>query len=163
MLRTLIGAFGLAALWLLMSGLWDKPLILFFGALSVVLSVWVAKRMDAVDGEQIAFALHPIKTIGYVFWLLWEIAKSNLAVAKLILSGDDCRNQKLFMMPVSCKSEIAQVMFANSITLTPGTITVETENDQFVVHALDFGDDDMEALAEMDARVSATETVGRAL
>lgn len=163
MLRTTIGALGLAALWLLMSGLWDKPLILIFGAVSVVLSVWVAKRMDYVDGAQIAFSLNPFKTLGYVFWLLVEIAKSNFAVAKLILAGDNCERQKLFMVPVSCKSEIAQVMFANSITLTPGTITVETENDQFVVHALDFSDGDMVALAEMDARVRATETDGRVL
>ncbi len=161
MLRTVIGALGLAALWLLMSGLWSKPIVLTFGVLSIALSVWVARRMDAVDGEQLAFVLNPLKMTGYLGWLLWEIAKSNIAVAKLILSGDQCKRQKLFMAPVSCESEIAQVVFANSITLTPGTITVETENDQFIVHALDFSDDDMDALAEMDARVRATEMMGQ--
>lgn len=158
MVRTLLGASGLVALWLLMSGLWDKPLILIFGALSVVLTMWIAKRMDQADGEYLAVTLKPFATLKYILWLLAEIAKSNIVVSKLILSGKSPQKQKLFMVPVSCKSEIGQVMFANSITLTPGTITVETENDQFIVHALDFDDSDMDALADMDARVTATES-----
>jgi multicomponent Na+:H+ antiporter subunit E len=158
MVKTLIGGTGLAVLWLLMSGLWDKPLILIFGAISVVLSLWIGKRMDVADGEQLDYAIKPVATVKYVFWLLIEIAKSNIAVAKIILSGKQPDSQRLFMVPVSCKHEITQVMFATSITLTPGTITVETENDQFVVHALEYGEGDMEALADMDARVSAIET-----
>ena len=160
MVRTLLGALGLVALWLLMSGLWDKPLILIFGAVSVVLTVWIVKRMDEADGEHLDVTLKPFATFKYILWLLAEIAKSNIAVTKLILSGKSPERQKLFMVPVSCKSEIGQVMFANSITLTPGTITVETENDQFIVHALDFDDSDMDALADMDARVTATESEG---
>jgi len=158
MVRTLFGALGLAVLWLLTSGLWDKPLILIFGVISIALTMWVAKRMDAADGDHLTIMLRPLETFKYVCWLMVEIAKSNISVSKLIMSGKEPSKQKLFMVPVTCKSEVGQVMFANSITLTPGTITVETENDQFIVHALDFSDDDMDALAEMDARVSATES-----
>lgn len=160
MKRTLIGALGLAALWLLMSGLWDKPLILIFGLVSIVLVMWLGKRMDAADGDMLDYVLKPFATIKYVAWLMIEIAKSNLTVSRIILSGKEPNRQKLFMVPVSCKSELGQVMFANSITLTPGTITVETENEQFIVHALDFDETDMEALADMDARVAAIETGG---
>ncbi len=160
MVRVIIGAVGLAILWLLMSGIWDKPLILAFGIVSVFLSILIGKRMDAADGEQLRYAIDPIATIKYAYWLLLEIAKSNIAVSKVILSGSLPERQKLFMVPVSCKTELAQVVFANSITLTPGTITVETEFDQFIVHALDFGDGDMDALAEMDARVAAIEKSG---
>ena len=163
MLRTLIGATGLAILWLLMSGLWDKPLILVFGVISIALSIWIGKRIDAADGEQMRYTLRPVAAFKYILWLLLEIAKSNLAVSRIILSGKSPDRQKLFMVPVSCKSELAQVLFANSITLTPGTITVETENEQFIVHALDFGEDTMDALADMDARVAATETHGGGL
>ena len=53
---------------------------------------------------------------------------------------------------------MAQVVFANSITLTPGTVTIESEGKHFLVHAIDFAEGDMEALAEMDAQVSAIET-----
>lgn len=155
--RTLVGAIGLAALWLLMSGLWDKSLILIFGVISIAITLWISKRMDEADGEFLDYALNPLATLKYFIWLLVEIAKSNIAVSKLIITGTNPGKQKLFMVPVSCKSELAQVMFANSITLTPGTITVETENEQFIVHALDFNEGDMESLAEMDRRVSETE------
>lgn len=157
-MRFIIATAGLAILWLLMSGLFDKPLILAFGAISVLLSVFVGIRMDQADGERLAYPLKPLAVVHYFFWLMVEIAKSNWAVTKLILSGREPENQKLFMVPATQKSDIGQVVFANSITLTPGTITVETEHDQFIVHALDFSDGDMAALAEMDARVSAIET-----
>jgi multicomponent Na+:H+ antiporter subunit E len=52
------------------------------------------------------------------------------------------------------------VIFANSITLTPGTVSVETEEGYFLVHAISYSADDMDALADMDARVSATELAG---
>ncbi len=54
-------------------------------------------------------------------------------------------------------SEVAQTVFGNSITLTPGTITVEAEDDFFWVHAVGYDESDHAALAEMDARVTATE------
>ena len=160
MFRTLIGALGLAALWLLMSGLWDKTLILIFGVLSIIFIMVIMRRLDQADGERLEYALSPFRTTTYLLWLLKEIAVSNIAVAKIILSEKQPENQKLFMVPVSCKTELGQVMFANSITLTPGTITVETENDQFIVHALDYSDGDLDALADMDRRVSETETAG---
>ena len=50
------------------------------------------------------------------------------------------------------------MIFANSITLTPGTLTVETEQGEFQIHALDYSDEDLEALADMNRRVSAIET-----
>jgi len=156
--RTIIATSGLVALWLLMSGIYDKSLILIFGAISVALAVWVGKRMDAADGEQLPFPLNPIAVFKYLMWLLVEIAKSNWAVTKVILSGKNPDHQKIFWAPVTQKSDVGQVVYANSITLTPGTITVETQGDHFLVHALDFGDGDMEALADMDARVSAIET-----
>jgi len=54
------------------------------------------------------------------------------------------------------------VIFANSITLTPGTITVETEDGHFLVHAVSYSEDDPDALADMDARITACETAGGA-
>ena len=49
------------------------------------------------------------------------------------------------------------MIFANSITLTPGTVSVETETGHFLVHAVSYTADDMDALADMDTRISATE------
>jgi len=157
MVQGIIAALGLAALWLLMSGLY-KTLILIFGALSVLLTLCIIKRMDKVDEHKLGYDIGVFATAKYLFWLMIEIAKSNWAVTKIILAGKTPENQKMFEVPVTQKSEIGQVVFANSITLTPGTITVESEDDNFIVHALDFDDGDMDALADMDARVSAIET-----
>lgn len=157
MVQGIIAALGLVALWLLMSGLY-KTLILVFGALSVLLTLFILRRIDKVDEHKLGYDIGVLATIKYLFWLMIEIAKSNWAVTKIILSGKIPENQKMFEVPVTQKSEIAQVVFANSITLTPGTITVESEDDNFIVHALDFDDGDIEALADMDARVSAIET-----
>jgi len=87
-----------------------------------------------------------------------EIAKSNWAVSKIILSGERPARQKLLHVPASEKTELGQVIFANSITLTPGTITVETEGGHFLVHAVNFSEGDMEAFAEMDKQVRGIET-----
>jgi multicomponent Na+:H+ antiporter subunit E len=157
MIKGIVAFMGLAALWLLMSGLY-KTLILIFGVLSILLTLWVIHRMDKVDGHKLGYDIGVFATIKYLIWLMVEIAKSNWAVTKIILSGKMPEKQKMFVVPVTQKSEIAQVVFANSITLTPGTITVESEDDHFIVHALDFGEGDMDALADMDARVTAIET-----
>lgn len=157
MARVFFAVLGLASLWLLMSGLY-KPLIFSLGAVSVILTVFIITKMDKVDEHQLGYDISVFSTLKYLVWLFKEIAKSNIAVTKIILSGGKLQDQRMFEIPVSQKSEIAQVVFANSITLTPGTITVETEDDNFIVHALDFNDEDMDGLLEMDTNVSAIET-----
>ncbi len=154
----LIGtAIFLSALWLLMSGLY-KPLILGLGAVSVLLVVYVLHRMDSVDEDRVTLPLSPIASIGYFFWLLVEIARANWAVTKIVLSPKMPITQHLFAVPYTQKSDVGQVIFANSITLTPGTLTVETDLGYFLVHALDYSPDDLVALADMDAHVTAIET-----
>ena len=69
----------LLSLWLLMSGIY-KPLVIGFGVLSVLLAVYVVRRMDAVDGDHLEVRLKPVAFLGYFGWLLVEIAKSNWAV-----------------------------------------------------------------------------------
>jgi len=146
----------LFALWLLMSGIY-KPLIIGFGVVSVAIAVFVVRRMDAVDGDNVQLRLRPVAFFGYILWLLVEIAKANWAVTRIILSPGMATRQHLFRVPFSQKSDLGQVIFANSITLTPGTISVEAEPGHFLVHAVDYSDDDMDAIADMDARVTATE------
>lgn len=118
-------------------------------------------RMNRVDDDRIQIALNPGKFIGYIGWLLVEIAKSNIAVTKTILSSSMPIKQKLFNVPYTQRTDLGQVIFANSITLTPGTVTVETEDGHFLVHALSYSHDDLEALADMDRHVRAAETVVR--
>jgi len=163
--KRVVTAIVLMSAWLLMSGLY-KPILISFGAASVLLVVWVMARMDKVDGDVLHWHIKPIVFMKYQVWLLGEIAKANWIVTCNILSPRLHLRQHMFAVPVSAESDIAQVTFANSITLTPGTITIETEPGhftepgRFLVHALDFSEADLEDLAEMDRRVVACETLG---
>lgn len=159
-LRTILSILTLFAVWLLLSGIY-KPLIVWLGLASSIVAVLVVRRMDAIDGHRLSIPLKPLKMITYLFWLMKEIAVSNIAVTKLILSPDMRLRQHLFRVPNTQRSELGSAIYANSITLTPGTVSVEIERDAFWVHAADFSDDDHVALADMDARVTATETVRR--
>jgi len=136
-------------------------MIVGFGAISSIIATYVVHRMNQVDRDRVPLDLHPIRMVQYWAWLMVEIVKSNIAVTKIILARDMPIRQNLFMTPCSEKTDLAQVIFANSITLTPGTITVETEDDHFWVHALAYSSDDPVALADMSARVLAIETGGR--
>ncbi len=156
-LRTILSILTLFALWLLLSGIY-KPLIVWLGLASSIVAVLVVRRMDAIDGHRLSIPLKPLKFITYLFWLLKEIAVSNIAVTKLILSPDMRLHQHFFRVPNTQRSELGAAIYANSITLTPGTVSVEIDRDAFWVHAADFSDADHAALADMDARVTATET-----
>ncbi len=143
-----------------MSGIYDKPLVIGFGAASSIIAVLISRRMDAIDNQHIEFHVNVAKFFGYLAWLTIEIAKSNWAVTKLVMTPKIRLRQHIFEVPYTQKSPLAQTVFANSITLTPGTITVEVEPDHFIVHALNYSDDDMGALAEMDRRVTGFESRG---
>ena len=147
----------MAALWLLMSGLY-KTLILLFGVFSVILATWLANRMDRMDDELLAYPIGPFLTLRYWGYLIVEIAKANWAVTKIILSAKMPIKQRLFKVPSTQNTDMGRVVFANSITLTPGTITVEIEDDEFLVHALEYGPSELESLADMDRRVTEIET-----
>lgn len=150
-------AVTLMALWLLMSGIY-KPMLIGLGVASVVLVLVIVRRMDRIDGDHLDVSLSPLKSLTYFCWLLIEIAKSNWAVTKIILSPKMAMRQHMFAVPYSQKSDLAQVIFSNSITLTPGTISVETDQDTFLVHALAYAPSDDMELADMDRRVTAIES-----
>jgi len=156
MFRSMLTFASLFGLWLLLSGIY-KPLIIGFGIVSVLVVMFVARRMDAVDDDRIKIDLKPFEVFKYVIWLFGEIAKANWTVTKVILSPRMMTNQHLFSVNYTQKSDLAQVAFANSITLTPGTISVETESGRFLVHAVAYSPADDEALMDMDRRVSAME------
>ncbi len=156
----MLTALLLGGLWTLWSGpittTGDHPLVLFFGALSILGVVWLRARMDAVDGTREPFALG-LRWIPYVPWLLWEILKSNLHVVRVILTPSLPIRPQLVRVDASQEGELAQVVYANSITLTPGTITLDVRNGKFLVHALT--DVTAEGLREgtMDRKCAALE------
>ncbi|WP_135078074.1 Na+/H+ antiporter subunit E [Terasakiella sp. SH-1] len=141
----------LYAFWFLLSG-HTEPLLLVFGAISCTLVVYIARRMDVIDHEG-----HPshisIKIIPYWIWLCWEIVKANVDVAKVILSPKLPISPVMFKAKASQKRELGQVIYANSITLTPGTVTVGLEDGVLEIHALTKEGAEGVLTGDMDRRV----------
>lgn len=143
-------AVALTVFWVLLSGYW-LPLIIALGIGSIVLCVVISRRLDVCDHEG-----HPVHLavpgLTYFPWLLKEIVVSNIAVAKAIVSGN-VRPQVL-RVTATQSTELGQTVYANSITLTPGTVTIAEDNGTFVVHALMDETADGLRTGDMDARVT---------
>ena len=125
--------------WLLMSGYYT-PLILSLGVISCLLCVYLTIKGKFLDNETLPIYFFP-RLIQYTLWLIKEILISNIATAKVIIMKSE--EPELFSVKTTQKTNEGKVTYANSITLTPGTVTTQIKNDIFEVHALtkDFGDD----------------------
>lgn len=141
---------ALAGFWLSMSG-HNEPLILTLGGISIILSCILAYRLDIIDREGAPY-VRLLGLLGYFPWLMKEIAKANWTVIQACLKADLDIAPALVKVKTVCKSDLAKVTFANSITLTPGTVTVEIEGDKLLVHGLYEQDAQPEAFVEMDRR-----------
>ena len=136
--------------WLLMSGYYT-PLILSLGVISCLLCVYLTIKGKFLDNETLPIYFFP-RLIQYTLWLIKEILKSNIQTAKVIIMKSE--QPELFSVKATQKTNEGKVTYANSITLTPGTVTTQIKNDIFEVHALtkDFGDDVRSS--EMDKMVT---------
>ena len=147
---------GLFGLWLLLSGHYDDPLLLTLGVISSIAVVFIAQRMDVIDHESVPLRLR-FGFIGYLAWLAKEIALANIAVAKIIISPSLPLSPLLFRVKTSQKTDVGRVTHANSITLTPGTVSVEVEDGDIIVHAIAGNLASDMAKGGMDRRVTAVE------
>ncbi len=146
----------LFATWLLLSGYFE-PLLLAFGVASCLAVVWIAHRMDVIDREGHPIHLGP-RALVYWIWLVAEIIKANIDVAKRIVDAKLPIQPNLFWTKASQKSELGQVIYANSITLTPGTISMRVTGGSILVHALTREAAEGVEQGDMDRRVSALES-----
>lgn len=129
-------ATALAATWLLLSGIYDNGLLYWLGGASVIFCVYVAHRLDVVDHESVP--LHVAWGIVlYWPWLLVEIFKANIDVTKILLSKNPAKSTTLFYTSPKQPSDLGKVIYANSITLTPGTYSIDIDDEHgILVHAL---------------------------
>lgn len=118
--------------------------------------VWFARRMDVVDAEGHPIHLGP-KAILYWLWLLMEVVKSAWNVSKIIMHPSLPISPTLVRFKPTQKTDVGLVLHANSITLTPATITIEAEASGFLVHALTREGAKDVVDSEMDRRVTACE------
>ncbi|SIS97598.1 Na+/H+ antiporter subunit E [Insolitispirillum peregrinum] len=145
-----------AALWLLLSG-HTEPYLLALGALSIGLTVFVLRALKIADAE--AMPLHLLgRGLRYWPWLIREILKANWDVAKIIANPRLPISPTMARVTASQKTELGRAIYANSITLTPGTISVELDGDQITIHALTTGGADGTEEGTMDRKVTWLET-----
>ena len=134
MRHTLILSLVLIAFWLVNSGHYTL-LMLLLGATSIAIVIYIAHRMDVVDHE--AQPIHlTLKLPVYISWLIKEIVLANISVVKHIWLGNSSISPVMATITASQKTDMGKVIYANSITLTPGTVTIKLDHDKFVVHAL---------------------------
>jgi multicomponent Na+:H+ antiporter subunit E len=125
---------ALFALWLILS---DKRDVVHLatgiaGAIFVALSL---VRRNAGDSEQ--KSPRPLRFLAYLPWLIWQILLSNFHVAKLVLSKNPKIRPRFLRLRPTLKNPRALTLLGSSITLTPGTLTVDINSEELIVHALD--------------------------
>lgn len=155
MLRLVSAFFALYLFWLVLSG-YFTAFLMSAGAACAMAVVWFARRMDVIDAEG-----HPIqlgwRIVAYWVWLSKEIVKSAWDVSRIIVNPRLPISPTLITFRPSQKTTVGLVIHANSITLTPGTITMEAGPGEFLVHALTRAGAEGVTTGDMDRRVSACE------
>jgi multicomponent Na+:H+ antiporter subunit E len=125
----------LAATWLVLSGK-TTPLFLIIGFLCCILVVWLARRLETVDHESVPVQLKA-SVITYWAWLIKEIFLSAWQVSKIVLSPRLSISPQIVKVTAEAHTEVGRVIFGNSITLTPGTVTIDIDDKGVLtVHAL---------------------------
>ncbi len=123
---------GLFGLWVLLSGKLDV-FHLSVGFLGAALIAWVNTKSRHLNEPPLPLA----RLVLYWPWLFWEIVKSNLNITKIILDPKLPINPRLIQYRTNLGSNPAVVLLGNSITLTPGTVTIEVSSSELEIHALD--------------------------
>jgi multicomponent Na+:H+ antiporter subunit E len=127
----------LAGFWILLSGKFDA-FHLTLGALSCLLVSFVSHDLLFQDKKEKGRLGTAWRFFLYIPWLLYQVFIANLYIAFLALHPGMGRliNPKIIRFRTDLKKDISKVTLANSITLTPGTITVRIKDDEFYVHAI---------------------------
>ena len=148
---------SLFGFWLLLSGFWGNSLLLTLGVVSSLLAAYFGWRIEKSDPR--LFSLTMLTRLPpYWVWLIGEIVKSNIMVVKSIWwPRRHPISPTLARVSASQQTPLGRTIFANSITLTPGTVAVEIAPADILVHALIHSAAEQLEEGEMDRRVTAAE------
>ena len=129
----------LFVLWIILNGKITLEIALFGIAISAVLYLFLYKFMDYSPKKELKIAKKTGQIIGYIWTLNVEIIKANIETARMIFRWDEEPEPLLVRFRTKLKTKVGRTLLANSITLTPGTITVSLEGEEYLVHCLDTG------------------------
>lgn len=123
--------------WIVFNGKITTEIVIFGLAIAALIFAFMCKFMDYSIAKEIQLYKKTGLLCSYIILLVVEIVKANLAVVHMILNQKEEMEPVIVKFRTNLRSEAARVMLANSITLTPGTITVSLEGDELTVHCLD--------------------------
>lgn len=153
--------FVLFAFWIILNGQWTGEIAIVGLVLSALIYLLMWKFMNFSPKREWAVVKRLPRLIAYFFYLVGEIFKAAWGTIKFIWSPSEVVEPEVKSFRTRLKSGWAKVVLANSITLTPGTITVDVQDDVMLVHCIDrsFGEglDD----SEMEKRILRIESEGR--
>ena len=121
-------------LWLSLSGQFNISM-LSFGFFSTLLILFISNRMDSFDKERYPMHLTTL-LLRFWFFLIREVIIANIDVLKRIFKPGKNISPQLFELPCTHKSVLSRVIYANAITMTPGTVSVSLNKDTITVHSL---------------------------
>ncbi|MGN0941012.1 MAG: Na+/H+ antiporter subunit E [Selenomonadaceae bacterium] len=130
--------------WLLLSGN-TQPKFLIYGAITSIVASWVCYPLLLIpnfDGTKkyFVFGINPFKIVYYFFWLMWQLILANIDVIKATVRHELDINPCVVKFRYRIDNPMGTVILANSITLTPGTVTMNvTPDGLYEVHALTDG------------------------
>lgn len=145
----------LMAVWMVWSG-HTEPWLLTLGLISVLSVVLLTWRLQILDDETVPIGLN-WRLPGYLLWLAKEIVRANIDVARRILNPSLPIRPAVVRFSASPRTELGRVILANSITLTPGTVSVDLQGESIWVHALAYSGNPADVGEAMDRRVVAME------
>ena len=129
-------ALALFALWMLLEGRWTLEIVLTGIVLSALIYLFCWKFLDYSPRREWAVIRRIPRAVGYLFWLIGQIFVAGFMTMSRIWSGREVKPH-LVSFRTALRSDAAKVLLSQSITLTPGTLTVDQRDGRFLVHALD--------------------------
>lgn len=141
-------ALALAVFWFAMSGE-TSPFFLGLSVIAVLATLWICGRLRIVDRDASPYHRAPLLLV-YFLWLVGEIVKANLAVISRVLGVRKSIDPAMVEIMSGTRTSLGTALFANSITLTPGTVTVDVDGQVLKVHALVRENAGVESFAPMD-------------
>lgn len=128
----------LLLLWIALNGKFTLEIFIFGIIISSAIYAFMCKCLEYSPSSDKVLFTNVLHGITYIFVLLFEVAKSGITVLKFVLQKKIDIQPQIVVFRVPLKTEFLKTLLANSITLTPGTITVNVDGDVFYVHALDY-------------------------
>lgn len=125
------------AAWIVFNGNVTLEILIFGVVIAAVMLLFMCKFMDYSLKKELNVYKKSIWFLAYIVLLIREIIKANLAIIPRILTVEEEMDPIIVKFRTSLKSDFTKMLLANSITLTPGTITVALEDDEYTIHCLD--------------------------